>query len=47
METVSPEDEDHSDARITNMIALLKRDLDEGGEKDTLTKINEMYQLIL
>lgn len=46
METVSPEDEDHSDARITNMIALLKRDLDEG-EKDTLTKINEIYQLIL
>ena len=46
VETVSPEDEDHSDARITNMIALLKRDLDEG-EKDTLTKINEIYQLIL
>ena len=28
--TISPEDEDYSDARITNMMALLKRDLDEG-----------------
>ena len=33
VETVSLEDEDHSDARITNMIALLNRDLDEGGGK--------------
>lgn len=28
--TISPEDDDYSDARITNMMALLKRDLDEG-----------------
>ena len=31
--TISPEDDDYSDARITNMIALLKRDLDEGGKR--------------
>lgn len=27
---VSPEDEDYGDARISNMMALLKSDLDEG-----------------
>lgn len=29
--TISPEDEEYSDVRITNMMALLKRDLNEGG----------------
>lgn len=28
--TITPENEDYGDARITNMMALLKRDLDEG-----------------
>ena len=32
--TITQEDEDYSDARITNMMALPKRDLDEGELKE-------------